>query len=120
MRKTELGDGRASGVCRRCIVLIDLETVGPSDEMLRQLAEEFPDICNVVLSPFDAETYAAEAWEVIVEPAPLLDLLAALESANEFHRELVDPLRREARIEAVIREVRQCGMAPSPGQPARE
>jgi hypothetical protein len=100
------------------IVLIDARTVGRCDKTLGELAKDFPDICTVVLSPLDAETssrlYAGGAWEVIVEPTRLLDLLAALESAHEFHEELADPARRQSRIGAIVGAVRQRGMAASP------
>ena len=34
-------------------------------------------------------------------------MLAALESAHEFHQELTDPVRIQARIDAIIRAIRQ-------------
>ena len=65
--------------------------------MLGELAVDFPEVCTVVLSPFDAETsaqlYLEGAREVVVEPARLLDMLAALESAHELHQQLVDPVQ---------------------------
>ena len=100
-------------ITRVVIVLIDLRSVGRCDEVLRELPAEFPDICNVVLSPFDAKTSArfyASVWEIVTEPARLLDLLAALESAHDFHQELADPARREERIDAIIKAIRQRGM----------
>lgn len=89
------------------VVLLDLHTVGLCGEMLSELAVDFPDVCTVVLSPFDAETsaqlYVDGAWEVVVEPARLLDLLAALESAQELHQQLVDPVQLHSRVNAIMR-----------------
>ncbi len=100
------------------IVLIDARTVGRCDKTLGELTKDFPDICTVVLSPLEAETssrlYAGGAWEVIVEPTRLLDMLAALESAHEFHEELADPVRRQSRIDGIVGAIRQRGMAASP------
>ena len=87
-------------------MLLDLHTIGSCREMLRELAGDFPETCTVVLSPFDAETsaqcYPYGAWEVVVEPARLLDLLAALESAHELNRELTDPVRLQSRVNAIM------------------
>jgi DNA-binding NtrC family response regulator len=62
------------------VVLLDLQTIGSCAEILRELAGDFPEACTVVLSPFDLDTsaqlYAEGAWEVVVEPARLLDLLS--------------------------------------------
>lgn len=89
------------------VVLLDLHTIGSCLDMLRQLAEDSPEACTVVLSPFDAETssqlYAEGAWEVVVEPARLFDLLAALESAHELNRDLMDPVRLQTRVDALMR-----------------
>jgi DNA-binding NtrC family response regulator len=89
------------------VVLLDLHTIGACGEILRELARDFPEACTVVLSPFDAATsaqsYADGAWEVVTEPARLLDLLAALESAHELNRELTDPVRLQSRVNAIIR-----------------
>jgi DNA-binding NtrC family response regulator len=88
------------------VVLVDQYSIGSCGQMLRELAADFPEACTVVLSPFDAEAsaqlYAEGAWEVVVEPARLLDLLAALESAYELNRELRDPVRLESRVDAII------------------
>lgn len=89
------------------VVLLDLHTIGSCREMLRELAGDFPETCTVVLSPFHAETsaqlYAEGAWEVVVEPARLLDLLAALESAHELNQDLMDPVRLQSRVDAIMR-----------------
>jgi len=89
------------------VVLIDLHTIGLCGEMLSELAVDFPEVCTVVLSPFDSETsaqlYIQGAWEVVVEPARLQDLLAALESAHELHQQLVDPVQLHSRVNAIMR-----------------
>jgi len=89
------------------VVLIDLHTIGSCCEMVSALAVDFPEVCTVVLSPFDSETsaqlYLEGAWEVVVEPARMLDLLAALESAHELHQQLVDPVRLQSRVSAIMR-----------------
>ncbi|HXI42644.1 MAG TPA: hypothetical protein VNH83_21860 [Bryobacteraceae bacterium] len=88
------------------VVLLDLHTIGSCWDMLRELAEDSQEACTVVLSPFDAETstqlYAEGAWEVVVEPVRLLDLLAALESAHELNRDLMDPVRLQTRVDAIM------------------
>jgi DNA-binding NtrC family response regulator len=92
------------------VVLIDRRTIGPRGGILRELAADFPDVCTVVLSPgdnqFAAELYAAGAWEIVVEPARFADLLAAVESAHELHHELTDPVRLQARVDAIMRAIR--------------
>ena len=92
------------------VVLIDLRTIGPGGEILRELAADFPDVGTVVLSPgddqFAAQMYAAGARETVFEPARFADLLAAVESAHEFHQELTDSVRLQARIDAIMRAVR--------------
>jgi len=99
------------------IVLIDLRTVAQCDDMLGELAAAFPDIFVIVLSPFDSETsaqlYAGGAWEVVSEPARLLDLLNALESAHELHQELGNPAQQQSRVDAIIRAIRRRAMAAS-------
>lgn len=89
------------------VVLIDLHTIGLCGEMLNELAVDFPEVCTVVLSPFDSETsaqlYIQGAWEVVVEPARLQDLLAALESAQELHQQLMDPVQLHSRVNAIMR-----------------
>ena len=88
------------------VVLLDLHTIGLCGEVLSELAGDFPEACTVALSPFDSETsaqlYLEGAWEVVVEPARLLDLLAALESAHELHQQLVDPVRLHSRVNAIM------------------
>lgn len=90
------------------VVLLDGKTIGPCGELLRELSADFPDVCTAVLSPFDVESaaqlYAEGAWEVVGEPARLIDLLAALESAHDLHEELTDPVRLQVRVHAVMME----------------
>lgn len=92
------------------VMLIDLRTIGPGREMLRQLPADFPDVSIVVLSrgydQFATQLYAAGACEIVVEPARFADLLAALESAHELHQELTDPMRVQARVDAIMRAIR--------------
>ena len=88
------------------VVLLDLHTIGLWSEILSELTVDFPEVCTVVLSPFNSETsaqlYLEGAWEVVVEPARLLDLLAALESAHELHQQLVDPVLLYSRVSAIM------------------
>ena len=90
------------------VVLVDLANIKSCGEILRGLAADFPDVGAVVLCPPGAEGakfYVDGAFEVVVEPARFLDLLAALESAREFHQELADPARMHSRIDAVMQAV---------------
>jgi DNA-binding NtrC family response regulator len=92
------------------VVLIDLANIEPCEEILRGLAADFPEVCAIVLAPPGAEPsaefYAEGVFEVVVEPVRFLDLLAALESAHDFHQELSDPGRMRSRVDAIIQAVR--------------
>ena len=92
------------------VVLIDRRTIGPGGEILRELAADFPDVGTVVLSPgddqFAAQMYAAGARETVFEQARFADLLAAVESAHEFHQELTDSVRLQARVNAIMKAIR--------------
>ncbi len=78
-------------ITRAGVVLIDRRTIGPCGEMLRELAAEFPDLRTVVLSPADDQ---------------FAGLLARVESAHKLHQELTDPVRRQARVDAIMRAIR--------------
>jgi DNA-binding NarL/FixJ family response regulator len=98
-------------ITRAGVVLIDLRMIGASEDMLRELAADFPEACTVVLSSFGVESaaqlYVEGAWEVVVEPARFIDLFAALESAHELHQELTDPVRLQSSVDAIMKAVRR-------------
>jgi hypothetical protein len=64
--------------------------------------------------------YAAGIRETVFEPARFADLLAAVESANEFHQELTDSVRLQARVDAIMRVVRADDTTPGIRRTASE